>query len=56
VICATQCTTGGVRLDTYEMGVLAARCGAESAGDLPLEALVPRVMLALAQADGAQTV
>ena len=56
VICATQCTTGGVHLDTYEMGVLAARCGAESAGDLPLEALVPRVMLALAQADGAQTV
>ena len=56
VICATQCTTGGVHLDTYEMGVLAARCGAESAGDLPLEALVPKTMLALAQADGAQTV
>lgn len=56
VICATQCTTGGVHLDTYEMGVLAARCGAESAGDLPLEALVPKTMLELAQADGAQTV
>lgn len=56
IICATQCTTGGVHLDTYEMGVLAARCGAESAGDLPLEALVPKTMLALAQADGAQTV
>lgn len=56
VICATQCTTGGVHLDTYEMGVLAARCGAESAGDFPLEALVPKTMLELAQADGAQTV
>lgn len=56
IICATQCTTGGVHLDTYEMGVLAARCGAESAGDLPLEALVPKTMLALVQADGAQTV
>ncbi len=56
IICATQCTTGGVHLDTYEMGVLAARCGAESAGDLPLEALVPKTMIALAQADGAQTV
>lgn len=56
VICATQCTTGGVHLDTYEMGVLAARCGAESAGDLPLEALVPKTMLELAQADGVQTV
>ena len=56
VICATQCTTGGVHLDTYEMGVLAARCGAESAGNLPLEALVPKTMLELAQADGVQTV
>ena len=56
VICATQCTTGGVHLDTYEMGVLAARYGAESAGDLPLEALVPKTMLELAQADGVQTV
>lgn len=56
VICATQCTTGGVHLDTYEMGVLAARCGAESAGDLPLEALVPRVMLALAQEDSERNI
>ncbi len=56
VICATQCTTGGVRLDTYEMGVLAARCGAESAGNLPLEALVPRVMLALAQEDSERNI
>lgn len=56
VICATQCTTGGVHLDTYEMGVLAARCGAESAGNLPLEALVPRVMLALAQEDSERNI
>lgn len=48
VICATQCTTGGVHLDTYEMGILAARHGAESAGDLPLEALVPKTMIELA--------
>lgn len=52
VICATQCTTGGAHLDTYEMGVLAARCGAESAGDLPLEALVPKTMLELAREGG----
>lgn len=52
VICATQCTTGGVHLDTYEMGVLAARCGAESAGDLPLEALLPKTMLELAREGG----
>ena len=50
VICATQCTTGGVHLDTYEMGILAARHGAESADDLPIEALVPKTMIELGRA------
>ena len=50
VLCATQCTTGGVHLDTYEMGVLAARHGAESADDLPIEALVPKTMIELGRA------
>ena len=48
VVCATQCLYDGVHLDRYEMGVLAARHGAISGGSLPIEALVPKLMLTLA--------
>lgn len=49
VVCATQSVYNGVHLDRYEVGILAARCGAISGGDLPIEALVPKLMLALAK-------
>lgn len=49
IVCATQCIYNGVHLDRYEMGVLAARHGAISGGDLPFEALTARLMVLLAQ-------
>ena len=49
VVCATQSVYNGVHLDRYEVGILAARHGAISGGDLPIEALVPKLMLILAK-------
>ena len=48
VVCTTQCVYDGVRLDCYEVGVLARQHGAISGGNLPTEALVPRLMQLLA--------
>lgn len=48
VVCATQCVFDGVRLDCYEMGVLAMRHGAIPGGKLSVDALVPRLMQLLA--------
>ena len=48
VVCATQCVYDGVRLDCYEMGVLAMQHGAIAGGTLPVDALVPRLMQLLA--------
>ena len=47
IVCATQCTYDGVQLDFYEVGVMAERLGAISAGHLTIEALVPKLMLLL---------
>lgn len=49
IVCATQCIYDGVHLDRYEMGVLAAEHGAVSGGDLPVEALVAKLMVTLAK-------
>ena len=48
IVCTTQCVYDGVRLDCYEMGVLAMQHGALSGGVLPVEALVPKLMQILA--------
>jgi L-asparaginase len=47
VVCATQCTYDGVHLDVYEIGVLAARLGALSAGKMTIEAAATKLMWAL---------
>ena len=47
VVCGSQCSSGGVKLDLYEVGVLASRLGALSAGMLTTEAVCTKLMWAL---------
>ncbi|MGN1088253.1 MAG: asparaginase, partial [Phascolarctobacterium sp.] len=49
VVCATQCLYDGVHLDTYPIGVLAKRLGAQSAELDTLETSVVKLMQELAQ-------
>ena len=49
VVCATQCLYDGVHLNTYPMGILAERLGAQSAGLDTLETSVVKLMQELAQ-------
>ena len=49
VVCTTQCLYDGVHLDTYPMGILAERLGAQSAGLDTLETSVVKLMQELAQ-------
>ena len=49
VVCATQCLYDGVHLNTYPMGILAERLGAQSAGIDTLETSVVKLMQELAQ-------
>ena len=47
VICCTQCLYDGVHLDRYPIGILANRLGAESAGELTVEAALCKLMVEL---------
>ncbi|MGM9520366.1 MAG: asparaginase [Phascolarctobacterium sp.] len=47
VVCATQCLYDGVHLDTYPIGVLAKRLGAESAQTDTIETSVAKLMRTL---------
>jgi len=49
VICATQCIYDGVNLDLYPIGTLAKKLGAESAGNLTIEAILVKLMIELAK-------
>ncbi|WP_293728486.1 asparaginase [uncultured Phascolarctobacterium sp.] len=49
IICATQCLYDGVHLDTYPIGVLAQRLGAQSAGYATIEAAAVKLMWELGQ-------
>lgn len=49
IICATQCLYDGVHLDTYPIGVLAQRLGAQSAGAATIEAAAVKLMWELGQ-------
>ena len=49
IVCTTQCVYDGADLDHYEMGVRAQRLGVIPGGDLCTEALLPRLMLLLAE-------
>ena len=49
LVCTTQCTYDGVDMDSYEMGVRAQQLGVEPGGDLTTEALLPQLMLELAE-------
>ena len=49
VVCATQCLYDGVHLDTYPIGVLAKRLGAQSAGLDTIETSVAKLMCSLAR-------
>ena len=49
IVCTTQCVYDGADLSCYEVGVEAERLGAISGGALPTEALLPKLMLLLAQ-------
>ena len=49
VVCATQCLYDGVHLNTYPMGILAERLGAQSAGLDTLETSVVKLMQEIAQ-------
>ena len=49
VICCSQCLYDGVHLDRYPMGILANRLGAESAGEMTVEAALCKLMVELAQ-------
>ena len=50
VVCASQCVCDGVNLGIYEIGVLAARLGAISAGKMTTEAVCTKLMWALGSA------
>lgn len=47
VVCTSQCVYDGVNLGIYEIGVLAARLGAMSAGKMTTEAVCTKLMWAL---------
>lgn len=47
VICCSQCLYDGVHLDRYPMGILANRLGAESAGEMTVEAALCKLMVEL---------
>ena len=49
VVCVSQCIYDGTYLDCYEVGILAERMGVISAGNMTLEALLAKFMLALGQ-------
>ena len=49
VVCATQCLYDGVHLDTYPIGVLAKRLGAQSAMLDTIETSVAKLMCSLAR-------
>ena len=49
VVCATQCLYDGVHLDTYPIGVLAKRLGAQSAELDTIETSVAKLMCSLAK-------
>lgn len=49
IICASQCLYDGVHLDTYPIGVLAQRLGAQSAGAATIEAAAVKLMWELGQ-------
>lgn len=49
VACVSQCIYDGTYLDCYEVGILAERMGVVSAGNMTLEALLAKFMLALGQ-------
>jgi len=49
VACVSQCIYDGTYLDCYEVGILAERMGVVSAGNMTLEALLVKFMLALGQ-------
>lgn len=49
IVCASQCLYDGVHLDTYPIGVLAQRLGAQSAGSATIEAATVRLMWELGQ-------
>lgn len=50
VICCTQCLYDGVHLDRYPIGILANRLGAESAGEMTIEAALCKLMVELGMA------
>ena len=49
LVCTTQCTYDGVDMDSYEMGVRAQQLGVEPGGTLTTEALLPKLMIELAE-------
>ena len=51
IVCGTQCIYDGVHLDRYEIGIMAEKYGAISGGDMTVEALTAKLMLALGQTD-----
>ena len=56
LVCTTQCTYDGVHLDTYEVGVRALQHGVLSGHRHTVEALVAKLMLALAASDDPQVI
>ena len=56
LVCTTQCTYDGVHLDTYEVGVRALQHGVLSGHRQTVEALVAKLMLALAASDDPQVI
>ena len=49
LVCTTQCTYDGVDMNSYEMGVRAQQLGVEPGGTLTTEALLPKLMIELAE-------
>lgn len=49
VACVSQCIYDGTYMDCYEVGILAERMGVVSAGNMTLEALLAKFMLALGE-------
>ena len=49
LVCTTQCTYDGVDMDSYEMGVRAQQLGVEPGGRRTTEALLPKLMIELAE-------
>ena len=53
LICTTQCTYDGVDMDAYEIGVRAQALGVEPGGRRTTEALLPKLMIELAEGEAA---